>query len=245
MKNEQIIQALEIELTELTHKVDALQEKVNLEASKENHEINFLKNEIEQFAQKLAELKSSEEPIAEIDKKMLFDFGQQMVKYLDGIIVDCEQETNSPEFNNEEFEITWNNRVELRHVDVDVTEVVDAIKYKLSFDDVLEHIECVSGDLLQYVLKNKNYFSNLTDDIFDKFKAILPSGFYSVNDCSELEVELILRDCEICIETLEMNFEDLIMDNLDQTTNDFIDELIPNPLYEDDEDVEENNSENN
>ena len=64
MKNEQIIQALEIELTELTHKVDALQEKVNLEASQENHEINFLKNEIEQFAKKLAELKSSEEPIA-------------------------------------------------------------------------------------------------------------------------------------------------------------------------------------
>lgn len=245
MKNEQIIQALEIELTELTHKVDALQEKVNLEASQENQEINFLKNEIEQFAKKLAELKSSEEPIAEIDKKMLFDFGQQMVKYLDGIIVDCEQEIYCPEFNNEEFEMTWNNRVELRNVDVDVTEVVDAIKYKLSFDDVLEHIECVSGDLLQYVLKNKNYFSNLTYDIFDKFKAILPSGFHSVNDCSELEIELILRDCEICIETLEMNFEDLIMDNLDQTTTDFIDELIPNPLYEDDGDVEENNSENN
>jgi cell shape-determining protein MreC len=101
---------------------------MNLEASKENHEINFLKNEIEQFAKKLAELKSSEEPIAEIDKKMLFDFGQQMVKYLDGVIVDREQETYLPEFNDEEFEITWNNRVELRNVEVDVTEVVDKIK---------------------------------------------------------------------------------------------------------------------
>lgn len=245
MKNEQIIQALEIELTELTHKVDALQEKVNLEASQENHEINFLKNEIEQFAKKLAELKSSEEPIAEIDKKMLFDFGQQMVKFLDGIIQDCEQETYSPEYNNEEFEVTWNNRVELRHVDVDVNEVVDKIKWKLSFDDVLEHIECVSGDLLQYVLKNKDYFSNLTDEIFDKFKEVLPSGFYSVHDCSELEVDLSLRDNELFIESLETNFEDLIMDNLDQTTNDLIDELIPNPLYEDDDDVEENNSQNN
>ena len=245
MKNEQIIQALEIELTELTHKVDALQEKVNLEASQENHEINFLKNEIEQFAKKLAELKSSEEPIAEIDKKMLFDFGQQMVKFLDGIIVDCEQETYSPEYNNEEFEVTWNNRVELRNVDVDVTEVVDAIKYKLLFPNVLEYLECVSGDLLQYVLKNENYFSNLTDDIFDKFKEVLPRGFYSLNDCSELDVYLSLRDNELFIESLETNFEDLIMHNLDQTTNDLIDELIPNPLYEDDEDVEENNSENN
>jgi hypothetical protein len=245
MKNEQIIQALEIELTELTHKVDALQEKVNLEASQENHEINFLKNEIEQFAKKLAELKSSEEPITEIDKKMLFDFGQQMVKYLDGIIVDCEQETYSPEYNNEEFEVTWNNRVELRNVDVDVTEVIDAIKYELLFNNVLEYLECASGDLLQYVLKNKNYFSNLTDEIFDKFKEVLPRGFYSINDCSELEVDLSLRDSELFIESLETNFEDLIMHNLDQTTNDLIDELIPNPLYEDDEDVEENNSENN
>ena len=73
----------------------------------------------------------------------------------------------------------------------------------------------------------------------------MPRGFYSLNDCSELEVDLSLRDNELYIDSLETNFEDLIMDNLDQTTNDLIDELIPNPLYEDDEDVEENNSENN
>jgi hypothetical protein len=239
MKNEQIFAALAIELDELTHKVDALQEKVNLEALKEKDEINFLKDDIQNLVKKLEELKSQEEPIAEIDKKMLFDFGQQMVKYLDGVIRDCEQATYSPEFNNEEFDITMGNMIELACVDVDVTEVVDEIKHKLFFEVLLEFIECVSSDLLEYVLKNKNYFSNLTDDIFDKFKAILPSGFYSVNDCSELEFELGLIDNEICIRNLSMNFEDLIMDNLDQTTNDFIDKIIPNPLYADDKDVEE------
>lgn len=233
MKNEQFIEALEIELTELTHKVDALQEKVNLEASQENHEINFLKNEIEQFAKKLAELKLS--PIKEIDKKLLYEFGQQVVKFLEDVISSCELETYSPVYRDEVFEVDYNNRIIISSIEVDTNDLIQSIKNDFTFSNLCEYLP---NNILNYVLENQTYFIKLTDDIFEKAISIIPKGYHTMCNNDELDLDLDLNDCDIYINGFSMNFENFVLSNMDITLTDFIDELIPN-IY--DENTEINN----